>query len=83
VIHQDRLRDGSRRVVNITEIGNMEGDIITMTDIFVFEQTGIENDEIIGQLRATGLRPKAISQIEAAGIHLPASIFGVGVNRNY
>lgn len=83
VIHQDRLRDGSRRVVNITEIGNMEGDIITMTDIFVFEQTGIENDEIIGQLRPTGLRPKAISQIEAAGIHLPASIFGAGVSRNY
>jgi pilus assembly protein CpaF len=83
VIHQDRLRDGSRRVVNITEIGNMEGDIITMTDIFVFEQTGIENDEIIGQLRPTGLRPKAISQIEAAGIHLPASIFGAGVSRSY
>jgi len=83
IIHQDRLRDGSRRVVNITEIGNMEGDIITMTDIFVFEQTGIENDEIIGQLRPTGLRPKAISQIEATGIHLPASIFGAGVSRNY
>ncbi|MBE9524688.1 MAG: CpaF family protein [Chloroflexi bacterium] len=83
VIHQERLRDGSRRVVNITEIGGMEGDIITMTDIFVFEQTGIENDEIIGQLRATGLRPKAISQIEAAGIHLPATIFGVGAKRNY
>ncbi len=83
VIHQDRLRDGSRRVVNITEIGNMEGDIITMTDIFVFEQTGIEDDEIIGQLRPTGLRPKAISQIEATGIHLPASIFGAGVSRNY
>jgi len=83
IIHQDRLRDGSRRVVNITEIGNMEGDIISMTDIFVFEQTGIENDEIIGQLRPTGLRPKAISQIEATGIHLPASIFGAGVSRNY
>ncbi len=83
VVHQERLRDGSRKVVNVTEISGMEGDVITMTDIFVFEQRGIEDSEVIGELRPTGLRPKSINQIEAAGIHLPPSIFGVGARRGY
>jgi pilus assembly protein CpaF len=78
IIHQERLRDGSRKVVNITEVTGMEGDVITMTDIFVFEQTGFENGKVIGRLRPTGLRPKFMDKIEAAGIHLPPSIFGVG-----
>jgi pilus assembly protein CpaF len=54
-----------------------------MTDIFTFEQTGVENGQIKGQLRSTGLRPKFMDRIEAAGIHLPASIFGVGERRRY
>ncbi|MGD2158504.1 MAG: CpaF family protein [Anaerolineales bacterium] len=82
VIHVERLRDGSRRVVNITEIAGMEGDVITMTDVFVFEQTGVENGKVVGRLRPTGLRPKFINKIEATGIHLPPSIFGIG-KRNY
>jgi pilus assembly protein CpaF len=81
VVHQERLRDGSRKVVNITEVSGMEGDVITMTDVFAFEQTGIEDGNVIGQLRPTGLRPKAINQIEAAGIHLPPSVFGIGTRR--
>src|SRR5512137_2816518 len=48
VVHQERMRDGSRKVVNITEISGMEGDVITMTDLFVFEQPGVENGQIIG-----------------------------------
>jgi pilus assembly protein CpaF len=83
VVHQERLRDGSRKVVNITEVSGMEGDVITMTDIFVFEQTGYENGKVIGRLRPTGLRPKFIDKIEASGIHLPASIFGIGERRRY
>ncbi|MCX8061282.1 MAG: CpaF family protein [Anaerolineales bacterium] len=83
IIHQERLRDGSRKVVNITEVSGMEGDVITLTDIFVFEQSGYENGKIIGRLRATGLRPKFMDKIEAAGIHLPASIFGIGDRRRY
>jgi len=83
VVHQERLRDGTRKVVNVTEISGMEGDVITMTDIFAFEQQGMEDGEVIGALRPTGLRPKAINQIEAAGIHLPPSIFGVGARRGY
>lgn len=83
VVHQDRMRDGTRKVVNITEVSGMEGDVITMTDIFVFEQSGIENGRIVGRLRPTGLRPKFMDQIEAAGIHLPPSIFGIGERRRY
>jgi len=78
IIHTSRFRDGSRKVVNITEVQGMEGDVIVMQDIFIFEQTGIEGGKIIGQLRPTGIRPKFITRIEAANIHLPPSIFGVG-----
>jgi pilus assembly protein CpaF len=81
VVHQERLRDGTRKIVNITEISGMEGDIITTTDIFVFEQTGLENDRIVGRLRPTGLRPKFMDKIESVGIRLPPSIFGVGERR--
>jgi pilus assembly protein CpaF len=78
ICHQERLRDGTRRVIKITEIQGMEGDVITMSDIFEFEQTGIEGGKIIGRIRPTGLRPKFIDRIEASGIHLPPSTFGIG-----
>src|SRR5512137_168347 len=83
IIHEERLRDGTRKVVNITEVSGMEGDVITMTDIFVFEQSGFEGGKIIGRLRPTGLRPKFMDKIEASGIHLPPSIFGIGERRRY
>jgi len=78
VVHLERLRDGTRKITHIAEIQGMEGDVITMTDIFVFEQTGLEDGKVIGRLRPTGLRPKFMDKLEAGGIHLPASIFGVG-----
>jgi pilus assembly protein CpaF len=78
IVHQERLRDGTRKVVNVTEVQGMEGDVIVLSDIFVFEQTGIEGGKIIGRLRPTGIRPRFIDQIEASGIHLPPNIFGVG-----
>jgi pilus assembly protein CpaF len=83
VVHQERMRDGTRKVSHITEVSGMEGDVITMTDIFVYEQTGYEGGKVIGRLRPTGLRPKFMDQIEAAGIHLPPSIFGIGERRRY
>lgn len=83
IVHQERMRDGSRKVTYITEVSGMEGDVITMTDLFVFEQTGLEAGKVIGRLRPTGLRPKFIDKIEAAGIHLPPTIFGVGGSRRY
>jgi len=81
VIHQERLRDGNRKVVNITEVTGMEGEVITMTDIFIFEQTGFEDGKVIGRFRPTGLRPKFMDKIEAAGIHLPPSVFGISIRR--
>jgi len=83
ICHQERMRDGTRKVTFITEVSGMEGDIITTTDLFIFEQTGVENGKIVGRLRPTGLRPKFMDRIEQAGIHLPPSIFGVGSNRRY
>jgi pilus assembly protein CpaF len=83
IIHQERLRDGSRKIVNITEVSGMEGEVITMTDLFLFEQTSIEDGKIIGRLRPTGLRPKFMDKIEGSGIHLPPSIFGIGERRRY
>ena len=83
IVHQERMRDGTRKVVAITEVSGMEGDVITMTDIFVFEQTGIDNGKIVGRLRPTGLRPKFMDKIETSGINLPPSIFGIGERRRY
>ncbi|UYN90806.1 MAG: CpaF family protein [Anaerolineales bacterium] len=83
VVHVDRQRDGTRKVVNITEVVGMEGDVITLTDIFQFEQSGFEEGKVIGQLRSTGLRPNFMSRIEDAGIHLPPSIFGIGQRPRY
>ena len=81
IVHQERLRDGTRRIVKITDVQGMEGDVITMSDIFEFEQTGIEAGKVIGRIRPTGLRPKFIDKIEAAGIHLPPAVFGIGMAR--
>jgi pilus assembly protein CpaF len=78
IVQQQRLRDGTRKVISISEIQGMEGDVITMSEIFRFEQTGIENGKIIGRLRPTGLRPKCMDQIQEAGIMLPPAIFGIG-----
>ncbi|MCC6168290.1 MAG: CpaF family protein [Caldilineaceae bacterium] len=78
IVHQERLRDGSRKVVQCSEVLGMEGDTIVMQDIFRFEQTGIdENGKILGELRPTGLRPRVNERIEQSGIHLPPSIFGL------
>jgi pilus assembly protein CpaF len=79
IAHEERMRDGSRKIVNITEVQGMEGDVIVMSDIFAFEQQGIEGGRVIGRLKPTGLRPKFIDRIEAANIHLPAGIFGVSM----
>jgi pilus assembly protein CpaF len=78
IVQQSRLKDGSRRIVAITEVQGMEGDIIVMQDIFVFEQTGVVDGKIQGRLKATGIRPKFSEKFEVMGIHLPAGLFGFG-----
>src|SRR5690606_24112320 len=69
ICQQERLRDGSRKVTKVTEVQGMEGDVITLSDIFEFEQTGVEAGRVIGRTKPTGLRPKFIDRIEAVGIH--------------
>jgi len=83
ICQQERMRDGTRKVTNVSEVSGMEGDVITMTDIFTFEQTGMDAGKVVGRLRATGMRPKFMEKIEEAGINLPPSIFGVGERRRY
>ena len=81
VVHVDRLRDGSRRMVQCAELMGMEGETIVMQDLFLFEQTGLsEEGKVIGSLNSTGLRPKAATRIAEAGITLPSSIFGIDVD---
>ena len=76
VVQQTRLSDGSRKVTSISEITGMEGDVITMQEIFLFEKMGITQDgKVIGRFRATGVRPKCCERLKASGIHLPADMF--------
>lgn len=76
IIQQSRLKDGSRKVTAITEVVGMEGDVVVLTDIFKFEQTGTgENGKILGELKATGIRPIFTPRLEAAGIRLGGEIF--------
>ncbi|NWG05319.1 MAG: CpaF family protein [Chloroflexi bacterium] len=76
IIQQTRLKDGSRKVTAITEVAGMEGDTVVLTDIFKFEQTGIGPDnKIIGELKATGIRPIFSPRLEAAGFKLSGEIF--------
>jgi pilus assembly protein CpaF len=83
IVHLGRLSDGSRRVLQIAEVQGMEGDVVTMSDIFIFEQTGFEKNKVIGKLRPTGLRPRMMDRIEEAGVHLPPTVFGVGERMRY
>jgi pilus assembly protein CpaF len=76
IVHQNRLKDGSRKIVAITEVQGMEGDVIVMQDIFVFDQTGVVEGKIQGRLKPTGIRPKFVEKFETAGIHLPPNVFG-------
>jgi pilus assembly protein CpaF len=78
IVHQERMRDGTRKITKITEVQGMEGDVIVMQDVFLFEQQGIEGGKVVGRLKPTGIRPKFMEIIEAANIHLPPTIFGVG-----
>ena len=76
VVQIARLRDGSRKIINISEITGMEGDIITMQDLFRFEQQGIDSDgRLRGEFVTTGLRPMCSEKLELNGIHLPMDLF--------
>ncbi|MEX1071154.1 MAG: CpaF family protein [Anaerolineales bacterium] len=79
IIQQSRFTDGTRKVSYITEVAGMEGDMITMTDVFTFEQTGTgAKGEVLGALKATGLRPILMTRLKAEGHDLGAKIFSTG-----
>jgi pilus assembly protein CpaF len=77
IIQQSRLRDGSRKITQIAEVQGMEGDVIVLQDIFVFEQEAYEAGKVIGRIKPTGVRPKFMPKFEDAGIRLPPTIFGL------
>jgi len=78
IVQAARHTDGRRRIMNICEVVGMEGEIITLQDIFVFERKGIDKDgNVLGRFRATGIRPKICEKLEMAGIHLDDSTFSV------
>jgi len=80
IVHLARFSDGSRRMTHITELSGMEGDVITLTDIFKFDQTGVTpSGKILGVLRPTGMRPLFTPRLEASGFKLGGEVFGAGL----
>jgi len=76
IIQVARLSDGTRKIVKVSEVTGMEGEVVVMQDIFVFEKQGLDSEgKVIGQFRASGVRPKFLDMIHMAGIHLPSEIF--------
>jgi pilus assembly protein CpaF len=76
IVQVSRLSDGSRKVVSVSEIQGMEGNVIVMQDIFAYQQKGVgEGGKVLGQMQATGMVPKFIDRFNSAGLHLPAEIF--------
>jgi len=76
VIQVSRLSDGTRKLMQISEIVGMEGEIITMQDIFVYEREGMgENDKVMGRFRATGIRPRFSDRLKSYGIDLSSLLF--------
>ena len=81
IIQQSRLKDGSRKVTAITEVAGMEGDTVVLSDIFKFEQTSISSEgKVIGELKATGIRPLFGPRLEAAGFKLGPEVFGANLS---
>ncbi|MGE5629008.1 MAG: CpaF family protein [Solirubrobacterales bacterium] len=78
IVQQARFKDGTRRITNITEVQNMEGDVVVLQDIFTFEHRGVdESGKIMGDLIATGIRPKFYDKFQTYGLNVPSSIFNV------
>ena len=76
IVHTARLKDGSRKVVTITEVLGIDDDEIVTQDVFEFEQTGVEDGRIMGDLKPTGIRPKFVEKLKARGVELPPDTFG-------
>ena len=76
VVQIMRLTDGTRKLVSLQEVTGMEGETVTMQEIFLFEKMGVTQDgKVVGRFRATGVRPKVCERLKASGINLPADMF--------
>jgi pilus assembly protein CpaF len=76
VIQVSRLSDGTRKLMSVSEIVGMEGDVITMQEIFLFEREGMDgNGRVLGRFRPTGIRPHFADRLKAYGIPLPSTLF--------
>jgi pilus assembly protein CpaF len=76
IVQIERLRDGTRRVVNVVEVQGLEGDVIVTQEVFKFETAGVKDGRILGALKPTGIRPKFMEKLEIQNIFLPPQIFG-------
>jgi pilus assembly protein CpaF len=77
IVQMSRMRDGTRKITAITEVAGMEGDVVVLSDIFKFNQSGVDAEgKILGQVKPTGIRPLFGPRLEAAGFKLGAEIFG-------
>jgi len=77
VVHLDRMRDGTRKVVKVSEVQGMEGKSIVMQDLFIYKQTGFKAGRVIGSLKSTGLRPKFADKFEVNNIEMPDRVFAL------
>lgn len=76
VIQASRMTDGSRKITSVSEVVGMEGDVITLQEIFVYERQGLDQDgKVVGRHRSTGIRPKFTERLEMAGIEVPENLF--------
>jgi len=76
IIQLERLQDGSRRIVQVSEITGMNNDVITMSDLFVFQRQGIQEGKVIGRMVPTGIRPRFMERLQQLNITLPPQVFG-------
>jgi pilus assembly protein CpaF len=76
IVQVSRLSDGRRKIMSVSEITGMEGNVVTMQDVFTFKRTGIgENGQVLGQFSSTGIRPRFLEKLRISGVELPPSTF--------
>jgi len=80
IVQLERLQDGSRRITHVSEITGMSNDVITMSDIFVFQRQGVHEGKVIGRMAPTGIRPRFMERLQQLSITLPPQVFGAQPN---
>jgi pilus assembly protein CpaF len=79
IVYQQRLKDGTRRFTHVTEVAGMEGEVITLQDIFLFDfAAGVDEEgRFRGRLKSTGLRPKFLDKLQERGVHVSPELFAI------